>query len=202
MDKIRFICVDGDEQNLPFLRENTRNIEAEIVCAIVGRCSKDEHLTIERSPIGTSAIVATSRPTSVLALDDILKERSPDLIKIDTDGYDLQVLRGAARCLKNIGPPLFIEYSPHHIRVHGHEDASTIFTFLRSMGYTTTIFYDNKGYPISLLNLESRELQMIAQYTDAKPGFYGDLLVSKDRKLLERFYALDCKRFPPRNSFE
>lgn len=196
-DNIRFICLEADAQYLPFLKANTEKLDVEIICAVIGSCSKDERLAVQRSTTGTGAIVASSEATTVLALDDILMDQAPDLIKTDTDGYEIQVLRGAARCLQDIGPHLFVEYSPWHIRVHGREEPTTIFSFLRNMGYSATIIYDGTGYPICLLDLDSRDLAMIAQYVDAKPGLYADLLISKSSDLLARFYESDRKRFPP-----
>jgi FkbM family methyltransferase len=194
-ENIRLICLEADDQYLPFLKENTKNIDAEIICAIIGSSSKEEHVALQRSEGGTGAIIASSQTTTVQALDDILMDQAPDLIKIDTDGYDIQVLRGAARCLQNIGPHLFLEYSPYHIRVHGREEPTNMFSFLRNIGYSATIIYDNAGYPICLLDLDSRELAMIAEYVDAKPGLHADLLISKDNNLLARFYESDRNRF-------
>lgn len=194
---IRIICLEADEQYLPILKANTENIDVEIICAIVGSSSKEEHVALRRSQGGTGAIVTSSRAAPVLALDDILINQAPDLIKIDTDGYDIEVLRGARQCLQTISPHLFVEYSPYHVRVHGREEPINMFSLLRNMGYSTTIIYDNAGYPICLLDLDSRELAMIVDYVDAKPGLYADLLVSKNKDLLARFYASDRKRFSP-----
>lgn len=53
---------------------------------------------------------------------DALVERTgivPDLIKIDVEGYEIDVLRGAARTLRH-RPALQVEVHPHHIRQFGH----------------------------------------------------------------------------------
>ena len=136
----------------------------------------------------------------MVTLDDIVSDRAPHLIKIDTDGYDNRILRGSAQCLKNKGPHLFFEYSPYHIRRHGGEEPTAIFKFLRELQYSPMIVYDGSGYPICLVDLDSRTPPTIVQYADLKPMFYFDLLVSKNSDLLGRFYQLDQKRFPdPRN---
>jgi hypothetical protein len=36
---------------------------------------------------------------------------------------------------------------------------------------------------------------MIVEYVDIKPWIYADLLISKDKDLLARFYESDRKRF-------
>jgi FkbM family methyltransferase len=194
-DNVRFICLEGDDQYLPFLRKNTVGLSVEIIHAIVGSTSKEERLAFLSSGRGTSAMVAGSGAKAVVTLDDVLLDRHPDLIKIDTDGYDIHVLRGSASCLRGTGPHLFVEYSPYHIREYGKEEPISLLSFVRDMGYCTTIIYDHTGYPMCVADLSSRALAMIVQYIHAKPGFYVDLLISKDRALLTEFYEIDIKRF-------
>lgn len=192
----RFICIEADREYLPFLQVNTKNLDAEIVCAVMGAEPARRNIAIQHSGAGTSAIVASTETRTVVALDDLLEGLAPDLIKIDTDGYDIHVVRGGRRCLKNVGPHLFVEYSPHHIRKHGSEEPTRLFELASEAGYRATIVYDFIGYPICLIDLESRELPMIAAYIDARQDFCADFLFSKDRGLLERFYATDQKPFP------
>ena len=197
VDAMRIICLEADEQYLPFLRANTENLDAEIICAIIGSSSREEPAAVQRTSAGSGVIIASTQAAKVLALDDVLHGQTPDLIKIDTDGYDLEVLRGARRCLQNTGPHLFIELSPYHLRMYGKEEPAAVFSFLRDMGYSATIIYDNTGYPICLLDLDSRQLEMIVEYVDIKPRIYADLLISKNNDLLARFYESDRKRFFP-----
>jgi FkbM family methyltransferase len=194
-DNVRFICIEADDQYLSFLRRNTTGLNVEIIHTILGSTSKGQRLTFLSSGRGTSAIAAGSGVKAVVALDDVLLDRHPDLIKIDTDGYDIHVLRGSARCLRDTGPHLFVEYSPYHIKEYGKDEPISLLSFVREMGYCTTIIYDHTGYPMFVADLSSRELAMIVQYIHAKPGFYVDLLVSKDRALLTEFYEIDVKRF-------
>lgn len=67
-----------------------------------------------------------------LALDDLLARRRlppPDLIKIDVEGAELGVLRGARATLREHGPALLL--ATHGAEVHGSCAA-----FLRELGYT------------------------------------------------------------------
>ena len=47
------------------------------------------------------------QPITTLAIDDLAGQ--PDLIKIDVEGAELDVLKGAERCLERQRPLLFIE---------------------------------------------------------------------------------------------
>jgi FkbM family methyltransferase len=198
-DNVHFMCLEGDDQYLPYLRRNTEQLSVEIIHTIVGSTSRAERVAFQSSDNrGTSSIVAGSGAKAVVALDDVLLDRHPDLIKIDTDGYDIHVLRGSARCLRDTAPHLFVEYSPYHLRKYGKEEPTSLLSFALDMGYCTTVVYDNTGYPMCVADLNSREFAMTVAYVHAKPSehlFYVDLLISKDRALLSEFYETDIKRF-------
>jgi hypothetical protein len=143
----------------------------------------------------------TSLPNKVWSLDDLIGERAPDLIKVDTDGYDNKVLRGASRRLSASHPHLFFEYSPWHTRIYGKEEPLGIFPYLREIGYRVLVIYDNAGCPLCLLDIDSDTLPMIMNYLNIRRGAWADLLVSKDKNTLVRFYESDLKRYPPRRDF-
>ncbi|MGI5242308.1 FkbM family methyltransferase [Dactylosporangium sp. CA-139066] len=59
-------------------------------------------------------------PVRVTSLSDHLGAGSPvDLLKVDVEGYDGYVLRGAARPLHEYRPTLLVEFVPRHLRNAG-----------------------------------------------------------------------------------
>ena len=58
-----------------------------------------------------------------------------NLIKIDTEGYELQVLHGASGLLRRFGPVLFVEINDDNLRQQGGS-ANELFDHLRAHGYT------------------------------------------------------------------
>jgi FkbM family methyltransferase len=59
-------------------------------------------------------------PVRVTSLSDHLSAGSPvDLLKVDVEGYDGYVLRGAARPLHEYRPTLLVEFVPKHLRNAG-----------------------------------------------------------------------------------
>ncbi|HEX9006767.1 MAG TPA: hypothetical protein VF889_05705, partial [Bacteroidota bacterium] len=72
------------------------------------------------------------------------------MVKIDTDGFDCKIMRGAADWLKGEGPVLFFEYDPHHLAEQG-DDGYPIFGQLRDWGYEGMLVYEGNGdYMLSL----------------------------------------------------
>ena len=51
---------------------------------------------------------------------------SPNFIKIDTDGFDFKVLRGANNTLKTYKPVIFFEWDKIHLQAQ-NEDFLSIF---------------------------------------------------------------------------
>lgn len=104
----------------------------------------------------------------VTALDDFIRQHSlqPDIIKIDTEGFELEILRGAQEMLSNQRPVLFLE-------VHAQSK------------YGNATFFD---YPIAelqqllkqheyrLTNLFSKPIDDLARYVDLLPGEHHRLV--------------------------
>lgn len=75
----------------------------------------------------------------VLRLDDVLDERdfrSVDVVKVDVEGSELDVLRGAEHCLRRDGPLLVVEWNLPGMATAGYGPGD-LMTFLRGCGYST-----------------------------------------------------------------
>jgi len=198
-DQVRFMCIEADESYLSLLRRNTAGLDVSIHNVIAGATTEEAHATLLRTGRGTSSISIGEEARPVVSLDDLVGNASVDLIKIDTDGYEAEVLRGAARLLTQGSAPCFIELSPWHIKTYGKVAPAEITNLLRSAGYTSAILYDNVGIPLGLFDLGDNAIHNIIDYCLVKQNFYLDILVAKDRELLVRFHDLDMRRYPEVN---
>lgn len=78
----------------------------------------------------------------VTTLDAALSDRGRfDLIKIDTDGYDFEVIRGAQGLLQRDRPVLHLEVAPWLMR----EDPVSELEHMQSLGYRELICFDPMG---------------------------------------------------------
>lgn len=76
-------------------------------------------------------------PTTAVTLDDLLAENdvlAVSLVKIDVQGAEMRVLRGAARVLARCRPALFIEVDDAAMRKQG-STAQELVGFLAGLGY-------------------------------------------------------------------
>lgn len=100
---------------------------------------------LEASPNAGEALGTLQVP--LRTLDDLTAELGfqPDVVKVDVEGYELAVLRGAERILREDRPVLFLEVHPHRLRELG---ASTgeIASLLAVEGYRV---FDLDGAPVT-----------------------------------------------------
>jgi FkbM family methyltransferase len=87
------------------------------------------------SPVGIDAGIAR-----LACLDDLSLERRPDLVKIDVEGAEFQVLKGAERSLRHYRPMILCELFPTQLRRVSGVDGAELLALVESWGYETWRF--------------------------------------------------------------
>lgn len=118
----RVVVCEPVPGNVAIIREQIRlNGLDNVVVVPEAIGAQSGHVTVR--DISNGAVSTAGDGVGVpLTTIDALVERTgimPDLIKIDVEGYEIDVLRGAARTLQR-HPALQVEVHPHHIRQFGH----------------------------------------------------------------------------------
>ena len=85
-----------------------------------------------------------------------------DLIKIDVEGYELKILRGAKEILKRFKPLLFIEVDENNLKDQGDSAKELIF-FLQELGYNQITQADQDEQINHLINFDECHFDLIAQ---------------------------------------
>lgn len=83
------------------------------------------------------------------SMDEFAKEKNLEkisIVKIDVEGYELNVLKGAVNCLRKYRPTLYIEIDESHLKRQNHTPQD-IFNFLQDHGY---MIHDTDGNPVSI----------------------------------------------------
>jgi FkbM family methyltransferase len=176
-EDIRIICIEGSDEYYPYLERNTQQIgEVELIKAYVGE--KDEEIEAQLNT-GLGTLQIRHQPGSVLqiqTLDSLAtihrNIQKVNLIKTDTDGYDLRILRGGLNLIKRCTPVLFFEYDAVYFD-ELEEDGPGFLRLLRDMGYQTIIFYDNYGRLIAMTGLgQTDTLESLLLYIKDKKGMF------------------------------
>jgi len=144
----RAICVEAVRANVVALRENLRLSGTEHFISVLGDALGEEEKVVEiqvegdlrdGEGSGTANILAKGStfqceriPLKVTTLDALFGEgrlpTSCSVMKIDTDGYDLKVLQGGRRFLREARPVIFGEFSAHCMRWHGQSLGDVVAT--------------------------------------------------------------------------
>ncbi len=96
-------------------------------------------------------------------LDDILPDVAPDIIKIDVEGAEPKVMRGAQNALKRKHPPILSELFPHQLQAVSGASARQYIDQMQSYGYACYLL--ENGVPTKRLadfpSGGSRELESV-----------------------------------------
>ena len=189
------LCIEGDEQFLSVLEKNvTLFAEVYIVQAYLGESSNNiRGTTIKQG--GTAHLTENKVGDNIIEvkkLSDVLKDYpsfwQSKMIKVDTDGFDCKILRGAADFLKSAKPIIFFEYDPFFLAEQG-DDGISLFNDLSSYGYKNLLIYDNFGDLMLSANINnSRLLEELHLYFSGRLGHrYCDICVfhTEDSDLFE-----------------
>jgi FkbM family methyltransferase len=89
---------------------------------------------------------------SVVTLDEVSQtyDFAPDVIKIDVEGFEASVLKGAANIVSRFKPIIIVEVHPQYMSSIGH-NTSMISTFLKGHGYRMYAFDDHRSKNVSPL---------------------------------------------------
>jgi len=197
VDNCRILCVEGSDLYVPLLKKNFAHDEnILIIDAFCTDIIDDNYYSIINKN-GTASIVADGSGDRILKdlflrLDDIYEDQklldSVDLLKIDTDGFDYKVLRGARQLLINQQPFIFFELDKYFL-MNNDENIMCIFEFLKDCNYGSLIVYDNFGYMLGLYSVDDlHAIENIINYMYFKE-LYIDILVIPNGKQFDDLYA-------------
>jgi FkbM family methyltransferase len=200
LTQAKFLCIEGSERYYDLLRKNLESDpQVTLEFALLTDIKREGQSACIKEIEGT-AHIETSDDSSAAApwrtLDDVI-ELHPDFananfLKIDCDGYDLLVLKGAPAFLERAKPCLHIEFGPQLWRMYGGCEIADGLEFLFEFGYKEVLVYDNLGYFVARDSVQnSRVLDILSDYAMRHPAwFYLNVVaIHESRKDLEQFYA-------------
>ena len=194
------LSIEGDEFYFSLLEKNLVNEkDVTLANAFIGdsntpkKGSLRRYLGSVRLETGESATTTIDFKTLPEILAEYPQFSRSKFLKIDTDGFDLKILRGAAEFLASAKPILFFEFDPNLLMAQ-NDDGISVFPFLQSLGYESSLLYDNCGVYLLSLSLSNLDLLMDLHYYFWVSQRYCDICVfhKEDAELFSSVRIREC----------
>lgn len=168
------IGIEGDTVSYKFLENNTKQFqEITLIKEFLGEKRATLPVALEKKGWNTT-LVPTEKSDSIITLktlDEVLEEKKVStrilkLLKIDTEGFDTIILRGASGLMDKQKPVLYFEYNKTNMDAIKEDGLSTLLS-LEKYGYDTVLFFDHKGRHILSSPISQHELiKQVHHYAD------------------------------------
>ena len=153
-----------------------------------GNTDQTNHMNLlgdSHNPYNKNGIVNNKIQTKTLdsIMDVDIATKNIGLLKIDTDGYDFEIINGAKKLLQKTTPILYIEFDKKLLvdrKVNGIEELAKL-----KDNYGPLMVYDNYGHFLLSSNLENIQLiEQLYKYIGFKncPIYYFDLILFPKNK--------------------
>jgi FkbM family methyltransferase len=202
------IAVEGDDFAYGFLERNTRQFnDITLIKTFLGEKKEVVKLAMEKSGWNTTLVPSeeNGKAIDLKTLDEVLTEqglqdRTLKLLKVDTEGFDTIILRGATELIDQQHPVLYFEYNRSNMDAIGEDGLSTLLSLSR-FGYRSVVFFDNKGRYLLTAPIEQTaligELHRYAKEKDSCIAYYDICLFHEsDSDLAHTFIQQETQLHP------
>lgn len=171
---------------------------SDYLCAMI---NKNGYANIQETH-GTATISLSNYVSGVemkaRKLDKIVKEFSSilpcNLIKIDTDGHDIEVIAGAKELIKTSRPTVIFEYAVA-VSEETVEEFINVLKFFLNAGYGEFAIYDNFGLPLGWYEISDyQHARDLLLYNGLGGVCYFDVLIMRT-DISEKFRVSEDRFF-------
>lgn len=199
------IGVEGDEVTYAYLEKNSSQFNnVAIVKTFLGEKAEELNVNFEKSGWNATIIPHDKggKQVSFKTLDAVINDggfnsRTIKLLKVDVEGFDTIVLRGAGDIIKKHKPVVFLEYNRQNMISIKEEGLPTLLSFAAA-GYNKVAFFDHKGTLILATSIKNTEtvtyLHNYASSVKNLIGYYDICLFhEEDDQLAEDYLSIEKK---------
>lgn len=186
VDGDRFLAIEPSAKFCACLKRNFESAAVEVVQVLLAAEGHLEDLrVVERGGTASAVVCEGSESTvEVKTLDQLVSINSPfamaNLLKIDTDGSDFEVLKGAHELLESARPVVVIECDSFD-RQGYVDDVLAVLALAEHCGYGSVLVYDNFGYLMTSVRVSDASTFLhLLFYQLTSPFFYFDLVFLTD----------------------
>lgn len=202
----RYLGVEANPEFVPYLEQNTRELDGVLLVEAFCHSGTENQAYINiHSSGGTARLLESDEGIVVIkkTVDQIILEHPGfedfNFLKIDTDGNDFDVLKGAIDSIRSSLPIILLECDIFG-NVNYVEDVINSIISLAKLGYSIMLVYDNLGNLYSTIRIDdlSPFLDALAYQIISEFGYYDLLFLSeKDKaftKAEKEFFVRYCEK--------
>jgi FkbM family methyltransferase len=186
------VCFEPIADNLKLLEKNVKlNKLSQIIKVVpkaVGASRGKLKIYLARDNIGSHSAAESVAKSSnfeeveMVNLDDYLKNYERlDILKVDVEGYEGQVLKGAKKILKRLSPSLFIELRP--LNLQKSKQSPEEFVNILAQTYSNIFLVDDKKH-------KSRLIKKPELLECARKGVSANLIAVNNKEHLKIIHSL------------
>ncbi len=177
------IGVEGDDISYSFLEKNVRQFQhITIIKEFLGEKRQTLQVALEKGGWNTTLVPSetSGQELTLKTLDEVLEEhqltnRTLKLLKVDCEGFDTIIIRGATELIQQQKPVIYFEYNKTNMDAIKEDGLSTLLS-LENYGYHSIILFDNKGRYLLTLPVSQKalltELHHYADETNSEIAYY------------------------------
>jgi len=151
--KFPILCIEGDDIFFSILEKNAALFsDVYTVKSFVGKTNQKIEGSSVKDSGGSAYLTRDTGSENTIEIKNLpnILDSYPSfleskMLKIDTDGFDCEIIRGSSDFLLKAKPIVFFEYSPFLLSQQG-DDGLSIFSYLKNHDYFDLLIYDNLGY--------------------------------------------------------
>jgi FkbM family methyltransferase len=190
-EDVPVLCIEGDDTSFKFLEKNIVQL-GRVSAHKLFLGEKTDTISAYLACAGWNTTIlpdasASTKAVKVVRFDDFIVTQphweNYKLLKIDTEGFDCPIIRGATEFIRRVSPVIFFEYNRQSMDLIGEPGIDTLF-MLGDLGYSTIAFHDARGRFICSTTLADRQrVQDMHDYADGKTSeiYYLDITVFHER---------------------
>lgn len=197
------ISIEGDGYAFQYLKRNaTQFNDVMLFNNYLGDVDRKMKVKIDKDGWNSTVIADSSstREIDIKTFDALMASSGIDLsayklMKIDTEGFDSIIMRGAMNYIENVKPVIYFEYNRDNMDAIG-EDGLAALKMLENMGYSSVLFYDDRGRFLLHTGIENKSIiESLHHYANGRDGliYYYNICIfpAMDTDLASRIINIE-----------
>ena len=176
-EEVPILCIEGDEYVFGFLQKNIaqfQNVTARKL--FLGETTREIRASFEKSGwnLTLKPDETSTQAVNLTRLDDFIFSepgwQTFKLVKIDAEGFDCSIIRGATNFLRDVHPVIHFEYNRENMDAIGEPGIDTLL-LLSGLGYSHVTIHDPWGrFFCSTTLSEQNFIKDLHDYSDGAHG--------------------------------